>query len=78
MADSNDQPPSYDKAAAEHGDSAASARPPPPRKLGPLPLDLPIIKYLNTKRVVLASASPRRKALLQQVSRLYSFPALNC
>ena len=30
-------------------------------------LDIPIIKYLNAKRVILASASPRRKALLQQV-----------
>lgn len=38
---------------------------PPPRR-GPLPLDLPIIKHLNSQRVILASASPRRKALLQQ------------
>lgn len=38
----------------------------PIRKL-PLPLELPILKHLNSKRVILASASPRRKALLQQV-----------
>lgn len=31
------------------------------------PLDLPIIKHLNSNRVILASASPRRKQLLQQV-----------
>ncbi|KAL7943063.1 Maf-like domain-containing protein [Trichoderma barbatum] len=31
------------------------------------PLDLPIIKHLNSKRVILASASPRRKQLLQQM-----------
>jgi hypothetical protein len=62
-----DQPQDYDQAAAEHG---AAPRPPPTRppvRKGPLPLDIPIIKYLNSKRVILASASPRRKALLQQV-----------
>ncbi|KAL6904524.1 inosine triphosphate pyrophosphatase-like protein [Trichoderma evansii] len=31
------------------------------------PLDIPIIKHLNSKRVILASASPRRKQLLQQI-----------
>lgn len=31
------------------------------------PLDIPIIRHLNSKRVILASASPRRKQLLQQV-----------
>ncbi|KAJ4164842.1 hypothetical protein LMH87_006497 [Akanthomyces muscarius] len=59
-------PPGYDEAAAEH---TAGSRPAPPPGLrrGPAPLDIPIIKHLNAKRVILASASPRRKALLQQV-----------
>ncbi|KAI1496923.1 hypothetical protein F5X99DRAFT_421736 [Biscogniauxia marginata] len=35
--------------------------PPPP------PLDLPILRYMRTHRVILASASPRRRALLAQV-----------
>ncbi|KHN95991.1 Maf-like protein [Metarhizium album ARSEF 1941] len=57
-------PPDYDQTASEGRGGSRSA--------GPLrrpvqPLNLPIIKYLNTKRVVLASASPRRKALLQQL-----------
>ena len=34
---------------------------------GPFPLDLPILNDLRAKRVVLASASPRRKQLLAQV-----------
>ncbi|KAH6697861.1 inosine triphosphate pyrophosphatase-like protein [Verticillium dahliae] len=43
--------------------------PPKPRPAGtPLPpLKLPIIDHLKSKRVILASASPRRKALLAQV-----------
>ncbi|KAL9946242.1 hypothetical protein D7B24_003675 [Verticillium nonalfalfae] len=42
---------------------------PKPRPAGtPLPpLKLPIIDHLKSKRVILASASPRRKALLAQV-----------
>lgn len=38
----------------------------PPLRL-PLPLDLPLIKSLRDRRVILASASPRRKQLLAQV-----------
>ncbi|EGX95453.1 acetylserotonin methytransferase-like protein, putative [Cordyceps militaris CM01] len=69
MADSEipKGPPSgYDEAATEQ---AAGARPRATSGLrrGPAPLDIPIIKHLNAKRVILASASPRRKALLQQV-----------
>ncbi|EFY88723.1 acetylserotonin methytransferase-like protein (ASMTL), putative [Metarhizium acridum CQMa 102] len=67
MSDSkmpNGPSPGYEQAAAERNTG--------PRSAGPIrkpvqPLDLPIIKHLNTKRVVLASASPRRKALLQQI-----------
>ncbi|KAG5657578.1 hypothetical protein KAF25_006142 [Fusarium avenaceum] len=39
---------------------------PRPLRKGPLPLELPILQHLKSKRVILASASPRRKALLQQ------------
>ncbi|KAM3509263.1 hypothetical protein MY10362_000703 [Beauveria mimosiformis] len=68
MADSGtpkDPPPGYDEASTE---PKTGARPPPPGlRRGPAPLDIPIIKHLNSKRVILASASPRRKALLQQI-----------
>ncbi|KND91121.1 Maf-like protein C3G6.03c [Tolypocladium ophioglossoides CBS 100239] len=67
MADSTtprDPPPGYTAAAAEHG---AGPRPSGPVRRPVLPLDLPILKHLNAKRVILASASPRRKALLQQI-----------
>ncbi|KAK7404130.1 hypothetical protein QQX98_010088 [Neonectria punicea] len=37
-----------------------------PIRKGPLPLELPILTHLSDKRVILASASPRRRALLQQ------------
>ncbi|OLN82889.1 Maf-like protein C3G6.03c [Colletotrichum chlorophyti] len=65
----SDPPPDY-KAAAEHG--ALPARQPPsagpgPGPRAPLPLNIPIINYLKSKRVILASASPRRRALLAQV-----------
>lgn len=58
-------------------DAAASGQAAPPAgrpRAGSMrrplqPLDLPIIKHLNSNRVILASASPRRKALLQQVWR---------
>lgn len=72
-----DPPPVY-TAAAEHESAAASggstaaaaARPrqggPPPRKPPP-PMDLPILAHLRSRRVILASASPRRKQLLAQV-----------
>ncbi|PHH91345.1 hypothetical protein CDD83_807 [Cordyceps sp. RAO-2017] len=64
MSDSKIPPPDYSATSAEHGAG--------PRASGPLrrpgqPLDIPILKHLNSKRVVLASASPRRKALLQQM-----------
>ncbi|KAK1595821.1 Maf-like protein-domain-containing protein [Colletotrichum navitas] len=61
-------PPAYIK-ATEHLSRprapSAAAGGPGPRT--PLPLNLPIISYLKSKRVVLASASPRRRALLAQV-----------
>lgn len=62
-------PPSYDDAAVQHG--ALPSRPNPSGKLpprGPLPLDIPILQLLKGKRVILASASPRRKHLLATVN----------
>ena len=54
-------PPTYETAAQP---TAAIA--PPPSRL-PLPLHLPLIDFLRAKRVILASASPRRRQLLAQV-----------
>ena len=50
-------PPSYESTAQP---TAAIPRP-------PLPLHLPLIDSLRAKRVILASASPRRRQLLAQV-----------
>lgn len=70
----SDPPPVY-TASTEHEPAAsttagAAARPragaPPPRKPPP-PMDLPILAHLRSRRVILASASPRRKQLLAQV-----------
>ncbi|KAI1855637.1 hypothetical protein JX265_006040 [Neoarthrinium moseri] len=60
----NYPPPDYITAAREHG---IPLRQSAPIRKGPQPLDVPIIKYLKTHRVILASASPRRKALLAQL-----------
>jgi MAF protein len=60
----NYPPPDYITAAREHGIKLRQSA--PPRK-GPQPFEIPILQYLKTHRVILASASPRRKALLSQV-----------
>ncbi|KAL1882311.1 hypothetical protein Daus18300_000797 [Diaporthe australafricana] len=60
----SDNPPDYIQSAREHG---LKLRQSAPVKKGPLPFELPIISHLKGKRVILASASPRRKALLAQV-----------
>ncbi|KAK6072837.1 Maf-like protein C3G6.03c [Seiridium cupressi] len=60
----NYPPPDYITAAREHGLKLRQSA--PPRK-GPQPFDIPILQYLKSHRVILASASPRRKALLSQV-----------
>ncbi|KAL1879972.1 hypothetical protein VTK73DRAFT_6552 [Phialemonium thermophilum] len=57
-------PPDYITAAAQHG---IRLRQSAPIRKGPQPLKLPILDYLKSKRVILASASPRRKALLAQI-----------
>lgn len=64
LTDPLDPPPDHITAARAHG---IPIRQSAPIKRGPLPLELPILSYLRSKRVILASASPRRKALLAQV-----------
>ncbi|KAI8963649.1 hypothetical protein F5Y11DRAFT_356180 [Daldinia sp. FL1419] len=66
----SDPPPDYEASALEHGQAqgqparlSQQIRRPPPGAL----LDLPILKYMRTHRVILASASPRRRALLSQL-----------
>lgn len=59
-----ENPPAYIAAARRHG---IPLRQSAPIKRGPMPLQLPILDHLRTKRVILASASPRRKALLNQL-----------
>ncbi|KAI0847132.1 hypothetical protein F5Y00DRAFT_254236 [Daldinia vernicosa] len=66
----SDPPPDYATSALEHGQGQGlpirqqqQPRRPPPGAL----LDLPILKYMRTHRVILASASPRRRALLSQL-----------
>lgn len=58
----SEPPPSYEKAAAPQ--AGLSSKPP---LRGPLPLELPVLVSLRGKRVILASASPRRKQLLSQI-----------
>ncbi|MCJ1396039.1 hypothetical protein MMC18_008926 [Xylographa bjoerkii] len=58
----DEAPPSYEAAAKPIN---APAKPSPLR--APLPLDLPVLNALRGKRVILASASPRRKQLLAQI-----------
>lgn len=77
MPTPTEPPPPYEDAAKEPllsdrkspgpSDSKQPPRgPPPPR--GPLPpLSLPVLNELRRKRVILASASPRRKQLLAQL-----------
>jgi hypothetical protein len=67
MADTKtplEPPPKYEDAPTQHGAISAPMAKPLPR--GPFPLEIPVLTQLRGKRVVLASASPRRKQLLGQ------------
>ncbi|KAK0630099.1 hypothetical protein B0T17DRAFT_589700 [Bombardia bombarda] len=74
LTNPSDPPPDYITAAAAHG---IRLRQSAPIRRGPMPLELPILTHLKTKRVILASASPRRKALLAQIGlpNLEVFPS---
>jgi hypothetical protein len=69
-------PPSYEVAATQHEALPARNGPPTPGSKplprGPFPLDIPVLNQLRGKRVILASASPRRKQILSTVP----FPVL--
>ncbi|KAG0651722.1 Maf [Hyphodiscus hymeniophilus] len=61
-------PPSYEDAAIQHGAlpvRAAGAGKAVPK--GPFPIDIPVLNLLRGKRVILASASPRRKQILSML-----------
>jgi hypothetical protein len=64
-------PPSYEAVAIQHGALPARNGPPTPGAKplprGPFPLDIPVLNQLRGKRVILASASPRRKQILSSV-----------
>ncbi|KAF1988481.1 Maf-domain-containing protein [Aulographum hederae CBS 113979] len=60
-------PPSYEVVAPPGPASAVAPGPPRPGPRAPLPLDLPALNAVRGKRVILASASPRRKMLLAQI-----------
>ena len=66
-------PPTYEAAATQHGALPERNGPPPPGKTplsrGLFPLDIPILNLLRGKRVILASASPRRKQILSTVNQ---------
>ncbi|KAI9719425.1 MAG: hypothetical protein M1812_003496 [Candelaria pacifica] len=59
-------PPSYE-AASQPAPPAPGTSPKPPILRAPLPLNLPSLNALRNQRVILASASPRRKVLLAQL-----------
>src|SRR5437868_3965261 len=68
----SDPPPAYDAATVIRDQDLPIRQPqqtPPQGRRPPPPatLDLPILKYLRSHRVILASASPRRRALLAQI-----------
>lgn len=74
--ESKNAPPSYDAAAVQHSALPARHDPPTPGSKplprGPFPLDIPVLNQLRGKRMILASASPRRKQILSSVD----FPIL--
>lgn len=69
-----DPPPSYES-TSQPSPVASGGPAPSPRPIlrAPLPLDLPVLNALRGKKIILASASPRRKQLLAQVGS--RFPA---
>ena len=60
-------PPDYDTAAREHGLPVRQPAGPPATRKPPPPLEIPILTYMKSHKVILASGSPRRKALLNRL-----------
>ncbi|RAL67858.1 hypothetical protein DID88_008584 [Monilinia fructigena] len=66
-------PPTYETSSAQQSKlpsrpaskSISSIKGPLPR--GPFPLDIPLLQHLKGKRIILASASPRRKQILASI-----------
>ncbi|KAF7902356.1 hypothetical protein EAF00_002259 [Botryotinia globosa] len=66
-------PPTYESASSQHSalptrpasQSISTGKGPVPR--GPFPLDIPLLQELKGKRIILASASPRRKQILATI-----------
>ncbi|CCU80013.1 putative septum formation protein Maf [Blumeria hordei DH14] len=65
---SEESPPCYEASTTQH--VAEGERKPPIKSLprAPFPLELPVLSQLRGKRVILASASPRRKQIISLVS----------
>jgi len=61
-----DPPPSYES-TSQPASATAPTPSGPPRPRAPLPLNIPALNALRGRRVILASASPRRKQLLAQI-----------
>jgi hypothetical protein len=63
-------PPPYTDNPLPISEKSNGAGGPPRGPRPPFPLDLPALNMIRGKRVILASASPRRRQLLAQVSRI--------
>ncbi|RAL16848.1 nucleotide diphosphatase [Aspergillus homomorphus CBS 101889] len=63
-SDPSDPPPAYDDTTTPPNPTGTQKRNPLPR---PPPLHLPVLNNLRTQRVILASASPRRRQILSQL-----------
>jgi hypothetical protein len=69
-ADSKEAPPAYEDASIQHGAVPVRNGPPPgskPMPRSPFPLDIPVLNQLKGQRIILASASPRRRQILSTV-----------
>jgi septum formation protein len=62
-------PPPYTDIPQPISEKSNGAGGPPRGPRPPFPLDLPALNMIRGKRVILASASPRRRQLLAQVRR---------
>jgi len=81
IPEAKEPPPTYEAAAIQHGALPLRNGAPPsgskPIPRGPFPLDIPVLNQLRGKRIILASASPRRKQILSTVLFSISHTPLN-